>query len=375
MSPIARVMVREVRRLPRLPVLWALLLPIPVGAGLLLTGVFAAQVARQLPIGALDFDGTQASRLVVRWAGAARTVNIVSRVQDLDEAESLLLRRKLYAVLVVPRHFERDLLHQRSPRVTLLYNEQYLTAGNLISADVARSVNAASGAAAETAAQSIRVDSRLLFNPAINYARGVGLVLIVGLVQVVAGLSTIYVVGRELRDGTAGEWLDTAGGSPVGAWIGKLTPYLCFDLILSWFLVGGFIAWFRIPVLGSIGFLILGAAAFAVATIALGVLLTVWTANLRQALGVGSILFGSAVAFSGVTFPRIAMSGFARGWGDLVPLTRFMELLRDQVMVGAPLGVSAEPVLVLSVMTLLAGLLASPRMGRVLRDHRFWGRE
>jgi ABC-2 type transport system permease protein len=159
------------------------------------------------------------------------------------------------------------------------------------------------------------------------------------------------------------------------AWIGKVTPYLGFDLMLSWFLVGSFIAWFRIPVLGSIGFLILGAVAFALATIALGVLLIVWTANLRQALGIGSMLFGSAVAFSGVTFPRIAMSGFARGWGDLVPLTRFMELLRDQVMVGAPPGVSAEPVLALSAMALLAGLLASPRMGPVLRDPRLWGRE
>jgi ABC-2 type transport system permease protein len=382
-------MLREIHRLPRLPVLSALLLPIPMGAALLLVGVFAAQVARQLPVGVLDFDGTQASRLIVRWAGAARTVNIVSRIQDLGQAESLLLQRKLYAVLVVPQHFERDLLHGHSPRVTLLYNEQYLTAGNLISADVARAVNAGSGAvafalqqgrglthaAAEAAAQPIRVDSRLLFNPAVNYASGVGLVLIVGLVQVVAGISIIYGVGRELRDGTAGEWLAAASGDPLAAWIGKVAPYLCFDLMLTWFLVGGFIAWCRIPVLGSFGVLILGAAAFALATIALGVLLTVWTANLRQALGVGSILFGSAVAFSGVTFPRIAMSGFARGWGDLVPLTRFMELLRDQVMVGAPLRTSATPVLVLAATTVVAGLLALPRMGRVLCDERLWGRE
>src|SRR5882724_7275427 len=228
MSRIARVMRRELHRLPHFPVLWALLGPIPLAAGLLLTGVFHAEVARRLPIGILDFDGTQPARLAARWVDAARTVNIVARVQDLGEAQALLLRRKLYAVLVVPRHFERDLLHQRSPRVTLLYNEQYLTAGNLISADVARAVNAASGAAAETAAQPIRVDSRLLFNPAVNYARGVGLVLIVGLVQVVAGLSTIYVVGRELRDSTAGEWLAAAGGSPLAAWIGKLTPYLAY---------------------------------------------------------------------------------------------------------------------------------------------------
>jgi len=389
MSSLARVMRRELDRLPRFPVLWALLGPIPLAAGLLLTGVFQAEVARRLPIGILDFDGTQTARLAVRWVGAARSVNVVARIQDLGQAQELLVQRKVYAVLVLPRHFERDLLHQRSPRVTLLYNEQYITAGNLIASDVARAVNAGAGgvafglqrsrgltaAAAEAAAEPIRVDARLLFNPAINYARGVGLVLIVGLVQVVAGLSAIYVVGRELRDASAGEWLEAAGGSPAAAWIGKLTPYVLYDLLLMLVLVGGFTAWFRFPVRGHLTLVALGALAFALATKAIGVLLTVWLANLRMALGVGSILFGPAVAFSGVTFPRIAMPTFAQVWGGFVPLTRFMLLLRDQVTVGASLRISAAPLLVLGATALIAGLLALPRMGRVLRDPRLWGQE
>jgi hypothetical protein len=76
-----------------------------------------------------------------------------------------------------------------------------------------------------------------------------------------------------------------------------------------------------------------------------------------------------------VTFPLIAMSTFAKVWGAFVPLTRFMLLLRDQVMVGAPLRISAAPILVLGGTALGAGLLALPRMGRVLRDSRLWGQE
>jgi ABC-2 type transport system permease protein len=389
MSRIARVMVRELERLPRFPVLWALLGPIPLAAGLLLTGVFNAEVVRRLPIGILDFDGTQTARLAARWVDAARSVDVVTRIQDLGEAQALLVQRQVYAVVVVPRHFERDLLRGRSPQVTLLYNEQYLTAGNLISADVGRAVNAGSGAvafelqrgrgvtqaAAEAAAAPVRVDSRLLFNPAINYARGVGLVLIVGLMQIVAGLSAIYVVGRELRDSTAGEWLAAAGGSPLVAWIGKLAPYLIYDLMLMLVLIGGFVAWFHIPVLGNLGLLALGALTFSLASKAIAALFTVWLANLRKALGVGSLFFGTAVAFSGVTFPVIAMSTFAQVWSGFVPLTRFMLLLRDQVMVGAPLRISAAPILVLAGTALIAGLLAFPRMGRVLRDSRLWGGE
>jgi ABC-2 type transport system permease protein len=139
-------------------------------------------------------------------------------------------------------------------------------------------------------------------------------------------------------------------------------------------LVGGFVAWFHIPVLGNLGVLGLGALAFSLASKSIGLLLAVWLANLRKALGVGSLFFGPSVAFSGVTFPRIAMSAFAQVWGGFVPLTRFMLLLRDQVMVGAPLRISAAPILVLLGTAVGAGLLALPRMGRVLRDSTFWAR-
>ena len=389
MSRLLRVMRRELQRLPRLPVLGALLGPIPLAGALLLTGVFHSEVARRLPIAILDFDGSQTARLAARWVGAARSVNIVTRIQDLGRAEELLVQRKVYAVLVVPRHFERDLLHGRSPRVTLMYNEQYLTAGNLIVADVSRAVNTGAGAvafgrqrsrgqtaaAAEAAAEPVRVDARLLFNPGVSYAVGVGLVLIVALVQIVAGISTIYVVGRELSDRTAGEWLEAAGGSVVVAWIGKLVPYVLWDLVLMLVLIGGFVAWFHMPVLGNLGVLTVGALAFSLASKALGVLFAVWLGELGRALGFGSITFGTATAFTGVTFPRIAMSPFAQVWGGFVPLTRFMLVLRDQVMVGAPLRISARPIVVLAGTALIAGLLALPRMGRVLRDPSLWGKE
>src|SRR6185436_19927817 len=197
-------------------------------------------------------------------------------------------------------------------------------AGNLIVADVSRAVNTGAGvvafglqrsrrqtaAAAEAAADPVRVDARVLFNPGVSYAVGVGLVLIVALVQIVAGISTIYVVGRELSDRTAGEWLDAAGGSATVAWIGKLVPYVLWDLVLMLVLIGGFVAWFHIPVLGNLGVLTVGALAFSLASKALGVLFAVWLGELGRALGLGSITFGTATAFTGVTFPRIAMSPF-----------------------------------------------------------------
>src|SRR5262249_11311444 len=145
------------------------------------------------------------------------------------------------------------------------------------------------------------------------------------------------------------------------------------DLLLLLVLVGGFVAWFHIPVVGNVGLLGLGALAFSLNSKSIGVLLTVWTANLRKALGVGSVLFGPSVAFSGVTFPVIAMTSFAQVWAGLVPLTRFMLVVRDQVLVGAPSWVSVRPILLLTAAGAVAGLLALPRIGRIFRDSSLWG--
>lgn len=389
MRSVGRVMLREVRRVLRIPMLWILLGPVPLATVFLVTAIFQQEVVRQLPIAMLDLDGTLSARLAARWVAATRTVDIAAHVQDLGEAEEMLKRLQTYAVLVVPRHFERDLLHGRSPQLTLMINEQYLTAGNLISADVARAVNAGSGAvavglqrtrgltehAAGAAAAPIRVDARLLFNPASNYARGVGLVLIIGVLQIVSGLSAIYAIGSELRDATAAEWLHTADGSTVVAWIGKLAPYIVFDLLLTLIVAGGFIAYFRIPVLGHVGVLVLGTAGFALATKAIAVMLVVRLKNLRMALGLGAIWFGPAVAFGGGTFPRLAMSQFAQVWGGLVPLTGFTRIVRDQVVAGAAVGGSLVPIGMLMVVAVVATLIALPRLGTVLREPGSWGEE
>jgi ABC-2 type transport system permease protein len=388
MKRLGAVIRRELRRLPRFPVLWALLLPLPAAAVLLLAGVFAEETAYALPVGVLDFDGTPAAREVLRWVETTRTVHVASRVEDLGAAQELILQGGAYAVLVIPRHFERDLLHGRSPRVTLLYNQQYLTAGSLIAGDVAAAVNGASAAVAfrekravvETRAaataqlEPVRVDSRILFNPGVSYARGVAVVLVVGLLQVVIALSTAYAVGRELRDATAGEWLAAAGGSRLLAWLGKMGLYFAVHLALMLLLVGGFLAWFHIPVRGP-GSLALGGVAFVLACQAIAVLVVAWTANLRMCLGICSFFFAPAIAFSGVTFPWRAMTTAARAWGSLVPLTHVMVLVREQVMVGAPARVSMPPLLTLAATAVIAGLLSLPRAGRVLSEPSFWGRE
>jgi ABC-2 type transport system permease protein len=343
---------------------------------LLIIGVFATEVVRDLPVAVLDLDRSATSRIATRWLEATRSSRLARHVEDLGAARSAVLERQVYGVLVVPRHLERDLLRGRSPHLTFLYNEEYLTAGGNVSADVSR--GAAAGAALLTALSGrepspIRVDLRSLFNPAVSYAQALGIFLIAALLHVVIGMSTIYAVGRELADGTAAEWLETARGSTAAAWLGKVAPYTVLHCVLVVALLGLFGAWYGIPVRGPAWLLMVGTAAFVLATEALGLLIIAWTANLRVSLGLASVILGSAAAFAGVTFPLVAMPLGPRIWAQVLPLMHAMALTRAGISVGAP-KTAGGPLLALALTTAIAVGLALPRLPALLRNPIYWRR-
>jgi len=375
MSGLGAVARRELRRLRGLPMLWSLLGPVPAAMTLLLVGVFSEEVVRDLPVTVLDLDRSATSRIASRWIGATRGPELVGHVEDLGAARAAVLERQVYGVLVVPRHFERDLFRGRSPHLTFLYNEEYLTAGGNVSADISR--GASSAAALLTALTGggqppIQVDFRWLFNPAVSYAKALGFLLIAGLMQIVIGLATIYAVGRELADETAAEWLAAARGSTLVAWVGKLGPYAAFECVLVVALLGWFGTWYGIHVQGPFWLLIVGTAAFVLATQAFALLLIAGTANLGKAVSMGSLIFGPAAAFSGVTFPLAAMPVGARIWANALPLTHTMALVRAEVTVGAP-EVAIGPLLALALTMVVAVGLALPRLPVLLRDPKYWG--
>jgi ABC-2 type transport system permease protein len=338
--------------------------------------VFASEVVRDLPVAMLDLDRSAPSRIATRWLEATRSARLVTHVEDLAAARSAILERQVYGVMVVPRHFERDLLRGRSPHLSFLFNEEYLTAGGNLSSDVSR--GAATAAALLTALSGrepspIRVDLRSLFNPAASYAQALGFVLIGALLQVVIGMATIYAVGRELADGTAREWLDAAQGSTAAAWLGKLAPYTVVQCGLVAALLGLFGAWYGIPVRGPAWLLVTGTVAFVLAVQALGLLIIARTANLRMSLGAGSLILGPAAAFAGVTFPLTAMPVGARIWADTLPLTHALALARAGISVGAP-ETAGGPLLALALTAVIAMGLALRRLPALLRDPVYWGR-
>jgi ABC-2 type transport system permease protein len=72
----------------------------------------------------------------------------------------------------------------------------------------------------------------------------------------------------------------------------------------------------------------------------IGVVFGLAASSISLALGAAGIFTAPAFGFIGVSFPRLAMHGFATFWSVLMPLTWYMDLRVDQMLRGVPVDIS-----------------------------------
>jgi ABC-2 type transport system permease protein len=382
------VLRRELRRIGSRRLEPLLLVVLPALALAFTWAIFSAGLPRDLPVAVVDQDHSRLSRQLVRMIDATPTIRVSERPADPKAAEELILSGRVYAYVLLPAGLERDVKRGQAEPVVAHTNAQLLVPASLVKRDLLAATSTVSAgnklrrlrAAGETDASArvrvepVRADIHALFNPQLNYVSYIFVALFPTLLHTFVLLAAVNSVGSELREGTAGEWLGAAKGSVARALAGKLLPSTLAFLAVASAAMAVLFGVAGVPMRGSLPILLLGTLLFVLAYQAVGVLLVALFANLRFATSVAAFLASPAFAYTGITFPTMGMPAFARFWGALLPLTHYLRILVDQAMKGAPTTVSASSLLALAAVAVLAPLLAWPRLQRVLRDERFWGK-
>ncbi len=128
-------------------------------------------------------------------------------------------------------------------------------------------------------------------------------------------------------------------------------------------------------VAGGMAWLMLGQALMYLAYAAIALLFVAVTRNMASALSMAGLYAGTSLAFSGATFPLQGAPWFSRLWSELLPFTAYLKLQAQQLDIGSPLSVSAWPLAILSLFTLIAGTVGIVLMARATRDPVAWGRQ
>lgn len=383
------VVQRELTRIFARRVYLLMVLLLPLVSFWILASIFSSGSPRHLPIAVYDADNSNFSRHLVRLFDASPSLHVAYRVMDLKQGKDLILSGESYALVILPQGLERDSFRGEGARVTSYYNNQSMTAGSIVNRGIRETVMTVSAeldqrhrmqrgemaAAAVVHAEPIKIESRALFNPYLNYLYFLVGALMPTMLQIFIIVVSVYAVGVELKEGTARQWLETAGGSPWTAVTGKLAPYTAGFLFVALLMHCYLFLYLKLPLRGSFTLIAVASTLLVLAYQAVALMVVAATANLRISLSTAAIYAAPAFAFAGITFPVMGMPLAGKIWGGLLPISYYLTILLDQGMRGAPVAVSLPSLAAMCGFIVLIPPLAVPRLGRLMTDRQFWGRK
>ena len=381
------VMQREAARLVRQPMYLVLMVILPVVSFSFFALLFGQGAIRNIPIAVLDQDNTTLSRKVVQMIDETPTALVAYGIQDMTEGERLMREGKIMAIVLVPPFFEKSILSNTQTHLENYVSGTNITVNGLLSKDIQTAVTTVSAGIqlqllmkkglterqAMAQLMPVRFDKHVLFNPHINYGYYLAPSFMPMMLMIFVVMATIFAIGTELKNATANDWMQTAGGSIQAALLGKLLPVTTVMFLISLVML---VINFKVvgtPLNGSLAMILVGTLLFILSYQSISVLIVSLLANLRLSLSIGGGYSVLAFTFSGLTFPIMAMWKPMQWVSCIFPFTFYTDLFVDQMLRGTPWVYSLPDLCYMSLFIVLP-MLCLPRLKRVATEEKFWGR-
>ena len=281
-------------------------------------------------------------------------------LSDSGEAERMMKAGEIDLAIVVPEHFERDLITGLPTSLQVITDVSDPAMGSIRGAYaqqfIADQLSRRTGS--EGIPYSIEITPQMLYNPglvsAYNFVPGLmGLVLLV-----ICTLMTSISIAREKEQGSM-ELLLTTPARPTTIVLSKTVPYLAVSLIIiaiilviSRFVLG-------VPIRGSLALILLVTLVFTFFSLAFGLLLSSLVKSQKES----TILTGFSVMMptmllSGMIFPVENMPLVLRWISRFIPATYYITSMRKLMIQGAGLSAIWVELLLLVLFAILTIALA-----------------
>lgn len=385
---IISVVKYEVREVAKCHIYRTSLLLLPLVTILFFGTMFYSGTIEDLPITVIDNDHTYSSRQLLNMIAATRGVEIANHTNSTLEAEDMLRRGDVYALLLIPEGLERNIYGGKSTNIECYVSGTNLSASGIIESEIQNCLQSFAAGVELTKLKAMGVNphdvmkevmpinflTHIISNPHINYGYYLAPIFMFMALAIFSTLITTYSFGREFYYATAPKWIASANNNIIAAIIGKLLPTTLIMAIFAQLVYFVLFVVMGMECMGSYIALSVGSIIFIIAYQSVALFITTITTNMRLALSLGGGYAVMAFTFSGITFPTSAMFDVAQLLSNIFPLTWFSEVFIDQAMRGAPIIYTLKPLLILSAFTLLPILIIG-RLKRVSLTPTYWSKD
>ena len=343
----------------------ALVLLAPACILILFGSMFAKGKPDHLPIAIIDQDQSSLSTQIYDHLSLNSTLRVYSVSDQSVEVEKLLNQNKIWGYIHIPTGAEQRLVQAQDAEISIAFNQSYFSIGNTISSAMLLSTLQAmaeftgkqylGNTLPDLNAPTPNIKISPLYNPQLNYEFYLEPYMVPAILHLLLCCCVAFSVGQELKRHTFHHWINKQN-----LWSALLSKNLVYVAIFclwtwAWMLwMVEFRGWF---IAGSFWLIVLAQILFYSAYAFISSAVVLATQDLTKSFGLLAVYGGSSLSFAGVTLPLNNAPLFTQFWAHIIPYTPYAKLQTEQWVIGSPLAISLQPMLILIVYVLLyAGL-------------------
>lgn len=296
---------------------------------------------REVDMHLVDHDHSTESRKLVQKFQASGYFNLESHSQDVDDGIKLMRENEVRLVMVIPRHFERNLQSGRPTSVQLNIDAVDGATAGLIQG-YGRSVIQDFSSEVQPQIQNVELQKRQgvkiipasWYNPNLDYINYMVPGILVVLVSMIGTFLSGMNIVREREIGT----IEQLNVTPIKRYqfiIGKLLPFWIiglFELALG-LAIARF--GFGIPFVGSVWLLFGIAGIYLLVVEGIGLFISTITNTQQQAMFIAWFIMVVFILMGGLFTPIESMPVWAQHLTAINPIAYFIKIMRMVLLKGA----------------------------------------
>ncbi len=335
---------------------------------LLLLGYQLSLDVKGLPVAVVDRDRSPWSRDYVDAFVNSEYFRLVAAVESEAETIELIRAGRARVIIDIPADFGRRLGAGEGVAVGVTIDGSFPMRGQIALGYVEAigglyNVRLAQAAMAERGRPDARVwpvqmDLSVWYNPTLESKNFIVPGMLVVVLMIFPPLLTSLVVVRERESGT----ILNLYCSPAGRWdivAGKALPYVAVSFIDYMAIFAASLWLFGVRFVGNPWLLSAGALLYAVCTVGLGLLISVFTrSQLAAVMATFVVAVAPAFTFSGIFAPVASQDVVGQLVSRLIPATYFMDVVRGSFLKGGGIVAHGPRLLALAVYAVIVYALA-----------------
>jgi ABC-2 type transport system permease protein len=361
------MLIKEFIQLRRDRVSFAMIVMIPV-MQLMLFGYAINTTPHNLPSAVLLQEDTDLGRSVLKALENTAYFKFIRTVHDVEEFDNLLKSGKVLFGVEIPRGFERAVRRGDHPAILVAADATDPVAASAALGSLSVVVQTALQhdlQAGDPPSMPFEIRAHARYNPAASSRLNIVPGLVGTILTMTMLIFTALSVTREIERGTM-ESLLSMPIKPVEVMFGKIIPYVLVGFIQAVLILGIGVLLFGVPVLGNMALLALLTTLFITTNLSIGYTFSTIVQNQLQAMQMSMMFFLPSILLSGFMFPFAGMPVWAQYFGEGLPLTHYVRIVRAIMLKGATLANLQYDTLALIALMLLAMTIAVTRFRRTL---------